>query len=198
MNKMNIMIGILAGGKATRMNNQDKGLVMYNGKYMIENIIKAVSPHTKNITINANRNILKYEKLGFPVVKDFYEGYVGPLSGIYSILNTTKSKYLMVLPCDCPLLEWKLIEKMYNEIISSDAEVVVAHNKGRAQPVFMIVDTVVKDSIKEYIESGNRKIDYWYLKKNYKYVYFEKECNYFKNINTKEELNDLEIKNNEK
>ena len=38
MNKMNIMIGILAGGKATRMNNQDKGLVMYNGKYMIENI----------------------------------------------------------------------------------------------------------------------------------------------------------------
>lgn len=197
MNKINITVGILAGGKATRMNNQDKGLVMFNGKYMIENIINAIEPYVKHITINANRNISKYKKLGYPVVQDFYEGYAGPLSGIYSILNVTNSKYLMILPCDSPLIEWKLIQKMYSEIKLSGVEVVVAHNTNRAQPVFMIIDTAVKDSIKEYIESGNRKIDFWYLEKNYKYIYFNENCNYFKNINTEEELNNLETKNNE-
>ncbi len=197
MNKINITVGILAGGKATRMNNQDKGLVMFNGKYMIENIINAIEPYVKHITINANRNISKYKKLGYPVVQDFYEGYAGPLSGIYSILNVTNSKYLMILPCDSPLIEWKLIQKMYSEIKLSGVEVVVAHNTNRAQPVFMIIDTAVKDSIKEYIESGNRKIDFWYLEKNYKYIYFNENCDYFKNINTEEELNNLETKNNE-
>lgn len=197
MNKINITVGILAGGKATRMNNQDKGLVMFNGKYMIENIINAIEPYVKHITINANRNISKYKKLGYPVVQDFYEGYAGPLSGIYSILNVTNSKYLMILPCDSPLIEWKLIQEMYNEIKSSGVEIVVAHNTNRAQPVFMIIDTAVKDSIKEYIESGSRKIDFWYLEKNYKYIYFNENCDYFKNINTEEELNNLETKNNE-
>ena len=197
MNKINITVGILAGGKATRMNNQDKGLVMFNGKYMIENIINAIEPYVKHITINANRNISKYKKLGYPVVQDFYEGYAGPLSGIYSILNVTNSKYLMILPCDSPLIEWKLIQEMYSEIKLSGVEVVVAHNTNRAQPVFMIIDTAVKDSIKEYIESGNRKIDFWYLEKNYKYIYFNENCDYFKNINTEEELNNLETKNNE-
>ena len=33
-----ISVGILAGGKATRMNNQDKGLVLVNGTPLIENI----------------------------------------------------------------------------------------------------------------------------------------------------------------
>ena len=53
LTKKDITIGILAGGKATRMNNEDKGLVLVNGAPLIENLLDKLSFHSKNIIINA-------------------------------------------------------------------------------------------------------------------------------------------------
>ena len=40
LTKEDITVGILAGGKATRMNNKDKGLVLVNKKPLIEKILE--------------------------------------------------------------------------------------------------------------------------------------------------------------
>ena len=40
LTKKDITVGILAGGKATRMNNNDKGLVIVNGLPLVENLIQ--------------------------------------------------------------------------------------------------------------------------------------------------------------
>ena len=53
LTKKDITVGILAGGKATRMNNEDKGLVFVNGVPLIENLLDKLSFHSKNIIINA-------------------------------------------------------------------------------------------------------------------------------------------------
>ena len=53
----NISIGILAGGKGTRMKNQDKGLVEIQGITLVKNILNTISPHTSNILINAKITI---------------------------------------------------------------------------------------------------------------------------------------------
>ena len=44
---------ILAGGKSSRM-GEDKGLMLYNGKPMIQHVIDAVLPLTNCILISAN------------------------------------------------------------------------------------------------------------------------------------------------
>ena len=55
--KDDLTIGILAGGKATRMGNNDKGLINVGGTPFVEILINKIIPHSKDIIINANRNI---------------------------------------------------------------------------------------------------------------------------------------------
>ena len=88
-----ITIGILAGGKARRMNNADKGLVKFKNKRFIDHILDEINKDFVNIIISSNRNIDEYNKLQKNVYKDEFEGYQGPLAGIYTLLNNCKTKH---------------------------------------------------------------------------------------------------------
>ena len=63
--KDDLTIGILAGGKATRMGNNDKGLINVGGTPFVEILINKIIPHSKDIIINANRNISQYKKYNY-------------------------------------------------------------------------------------------------------------------------------------
>ena len=189
LNINDISIGILAGGKATRMQNQDKGLVNVKGQPLVENIINKISAHTSNIYINANRNIDKYKKYNYPVVKDIFDNFQGPLSGIYSMLKNIDTEYLITIPCDCPNFDWYVIQKIVNDTDNTN-ELCIAHNTIRSQPVFMLVSKSKIKSLYEFLNNGDRKIDIWYQNNNYKYIYFDKDDIYFENINTIEQLNE--------
>jgi len=187
-----LSIGILAGGKATRMNNQDKGLVNLKGKPFVERLIEIIKPHTPNIIINANRNISEYEKYNYPVIKDEMNNFQGPLSGIYSMLKASKKKYLFTLPCDCPNFRWEVVEIFMKNV--SNKELYIAHNHERSQPVFMLISKSKINSLQNFLENGERKIDAWYQQNDHEYIYFEKEKHFFDNINT---LNQLKEYNEE-
>ena len=73
--KDDLTIGILAGGKATRMGNNDKGLINVGGTPFVEILINKIIPHSKDIIINANRNISQYKKYNYPVVEDEIKGF---------------------------------------------------------------------------------------------------------------------------
>ena len=187
-----LSIGILAGGKATRMNNKDKGLINLKGKPFVERLIEIIKPHTSNIIINANRNISEYEKYGYPVIRDEMEDFQGPLSGIYSMLKSSSSKYLFTLPCDCPNFKWEVIELFMKNVTSK--ELYIAHNHDRSQPVFMLISKSKLNSLKDFLENGERKIDSWYQQNDHEYIYFEKEKHFFDNINTLNQLKEYNEK----
>ncbi len=182
----NLSIGILAGGKATRMNNQDKGLVNLKGKPFIERLIEIIKPHTSNIIINANRNISEYEKYNYPVIKDEMLNFQGPLSGIYTMLKASENKYLFTLPCDCPNFRWEVIETFLKNVNKKD--LYIAHDHDRSQPVFTLISKSKLNSLRNFLENGERKIDAWYQQNDHEYIYFEKEKRFFDNINTLEQL----------
>ena len=188
-----ISVGILAGGKATRMNNQDKGLVLVNGTPLIENLLEKIAAKTSNIIINANRNIDKYKSYNYPVIKDSLDDFQGPLAGIYSLLKMIKTDYLITLPCDCPNFSWKVIQKMIDEADKSK-DVYIAHNGLRSQPVFMLVSKEKVKSLHDYLANGDRKIDIWYQNNNHQYIFFNENSTYFDNINTTEQLNEYNSK----
>ena len=190
LNVNDFTVGILAGGKATRMNNQDKGLVEINGQPLIENLLRKIDKHTSNIIINANRNISLYEKYNFPVVCDKLDNYLGPLSGIYSMLDFVSTDFLITLPCDCPNFDWVVISTMIDKVNIKTDEVYIAHNNIRSQPVFMLIPKAKINSLHEFLSNGDRKIDIWYKSNNHRYIYFDKTVNYFENINTLEQLNE--------
>ena len=70
----------------------------------------------------------------------------------------------------------------------------IAHNNLRSQPVFMLISKLKLKSLENYLKNGERKIDIWYKKNGYEYIYFDKNSNFFENINTMEQLKEYNEK----
>ena len=152
---------ILAGGQARRMKGQDKGLILFNGKPLIEYVIKVLKPQVGRLLINANRNHDKYSKYGFDIISDELSGYCGPLAGMASALNRTKTPYLITVPCDSPFISDDLVARLSLAMANKDTEISVAHNGERLQPVFCMMKKRLISSMNAYLAKGERKIDKW-------------------------------------
>ena len=105
---------ILTGGKSSRMGHENKSFLKFNNKNFIEILTNSLKEKSDEIIINANRDIQKYEELGYRVVKDKIEGYKGPLAGLHSALDLYKNKdedlWFALFPTDAPIINTKLID----------------------------------------------------------------------------------------
>lgn len=194
MTKEHITGIILAGGRARRMDEQDKGLVALAGKPMIEYVIKAFESQVGSIIINANRNQTTYEKYGYPVIADQIEGFCGPLAGMASGMQASTTTYVVTAPCDSPFIPSDLVEKLYTNLKQDKAEICAAYCNGRLQPVFILMQTDLLPSILDFLNNGERKIDKWFEKHRLAIADFSDQPDTFININSVEELDTIETR----
>lgn len=194
MNEQTKVTGvILAGGLAKRMNNQDKGLINYQGQTLVSYAIAGLAAVVGDrLIINANRNIECYQQFGFPVVKDRTDSFDGPLAGILTAMFYGDADILVVMPCDSPLIKAEHLQKLLSACVESAADVAVAYDGKRLHPVFLAVKTHLKTSLNEYLNSGQRKLESWLMQNNPVFVDFSAEPEIFANINTMTELSQLE------
>ena len=179
---------ILAGGRGSRMSGQDKGLVEFSGKRLIEHVIAAFEPQVSTLLINANRNLSIYQAYGYPVIKDCHTDFQGPLAGIEAALSVSKTPYLATVPCDSPYLPHDLVKRLSEALLGSDSELAVAGDGRRLHPVFCLMKTSLLDSLRQQLASGERKIDRWFKKIKMTRCDFEQESGAFHNINTPQDL----------
>lgn len=182
--KQKITAVILAGGRAQRMGGQDKGLLPLLGKPMIEYIIESLRPQVGQILINANRNLGLYQQYGYPVVSDTIGEYFGPLAGMATAIQTAQTEYVVTVPCDSPLVPQDLVATLYKNLQDNQAELSVAHDGERMQPVFALLRHDLLPSMLKYLEAGGRKIDTWYVQHNLALADFSHSKNAFMNINS--------------
>ena len=187
---------ILAGGRAQRMGGIDKGLIPFHGKPLIELAIARLKPQVQTIMINANRNITKYATYGYPVIMDETPDFSGPLAGFSVALKACKTPYLLTSPCDSPLLPNNLAELLIAEMKRGDFQLVYASSKetdGKvwAQPVFCLMRANLENSLNQFLQKGDLKIDRWFKELRSSTVIFE-DPQVFANVNTPEELKKLE------
>ena len=182
---------ILAGGRARRMGGVDKGLVELDGKPMVTHVVGRLAPQVGRIIINANRNLAVYREWSNTVVKDRNGEYDGPLAGVASGLEAADTEFMLTVPCDCPLVANDLTERMYHGLISERAEVAVATDGQRLQPVFMLLARGLLASIESFLATGERKIDKWFENHAVTVVDFSDEPDTFLNINSIEEKEEL-------
>jgi len=188
----NISAVILAGGMGRRMGGEDKGLVELDGRPLIAHVIKAIKPQVSRILINANRNREAYAKLGFPVIADELKNYQGPLAGMLTAMKQVSSPWLLAVPCDAPLLPADLASRLFAAAEMDRAEIAVAHDGERLQPVHALLSTALAADLEAYLESGERKIDRWYSRRHMVVVDFSDQPETFVNINTLSERNALQ------
>ncbi len=191
MDKTHITGVILAGGRATRMGGQDKGLLTHNGVTLVEQVIATLRPQVGQLLISANRNMKQYAQLGnCPVLVDIYGHYDGPLAGMATALSSVKTDYIVFVPCDSPQLSPELVKRLYNALIENNAEVSVADDGKRIHPVFSLFKRNLVTDLLAFLEKGERGIHRFLVQQNLAKANFADLAETFLNINTPEELND--------
>ena len=183
---------ILAGGRATRMGGVDKGLIEVRGRPMVEHVIAALRQQAADLFINANRNLDAYRQFGYPVLMDMVDGYCGPLAGMASAMRVAKTPWLLTAPCDSPFVPVDLGARLFQAITKNNAQIAVADSGGRLEPVFALIDCSLLPSLLDYLDSGERKIDRWYAMHPMVRVDFSDRPETFRNINTPEDVADVE------
>ncbi|MBL6986015.1 MAG: molybdenum cofactor guanylyltransferase [Methylobacter sp.] len=186
---------ILAGGRARRMNNQDKGLVKFKGRPMVSYALAALAPVVDYVFINANRNIEQYRQFGCPVISDQTDSFDGPLAGVLTAMIHANADVLVVLPCDSPFIKTEHLQKLLSVRADNNADVAVAFDGVRMHPVFFAVKTALRASLQDYLASDQRKVGAWLAQQNFVLVEFRHQPEIFSNINTMDELSMLEETN---
>ncbi len=183
---------ILAGGQGKRMGGKDKGLISFADKPLIQSVIDKLLPQVEHIIINANRNTSDYESFGYPVVSDAMNNFQGPLAGFMAAMECVTTKYIVFVPCDGPMLSDELVNRLARQLLEDNADIAVAHDGHRMQPVYALISTHLKGSLEQYLLSGKRKIDQWYAEHRVSVVDFSDIPDSFININTRQERDALQ------
>lgn len=199
---------MLAGGLARRMGGQDKGLVCLAGSAMISYTLRSIVPLVDRCVVNANRNIATYERIAastvsmldnksqnfatIAIVADKITGHLGPLAGLSAGIDSLGTDYVFMCPCDSPFLQAELLDVLLQSCVDNEADVAVAHDGNRLQPVFCVVHKRVKASLDLFLHGGQRKIDRWYETQNCCQVPCMDFADSFVNINTNEERKEAE------
>ena len=183
---------ILAGGRGSRMGSVDKGLQLFKGKPMVAHVLERMSPQVDEVIINANRSIDQYAAFGHRVVPDAIDGFAGPLAGLHVGLMQATTPLLVTAPCDSPFLPLDLVTRLHTAMEVGNVDLAVAKTYDQVHPVFCLVKRDLEPHLREFLASGQRKIDKWYATLRVVEVQFDDQESAFANINTEAELRELE------
>jgi molybdopterin-guanine dinucleotide biosynthesis protein A len=185
---------VLAGGLGRRMGGEDKGLVPLAGRPMVAHVLDALRPQVGTVVVNANRNQERYAAFGHPVIADAVDGYLGPLAGVLTALQHCTTEFLVTAPCDTPLIAPDLVARLYAACTAAGADLAVASDGRRQQPVFLLLRASLAPSLEAYLAGGGRKIDVWFGQLRIAVADFGDEPDTFVNVNDPDERQRVEAR----
>jgi molybdopterin-guanine dinucleotide biosynthesis protein A len=202
---------ILAGGAGRRMGGVDKGLIELDGRPLVQWVAETLRPQVASLLISANRNHDRYSELGWPVLADEKparqpatpDAYRGPLAGIAAALawiktqarhrpkpargslaqSPTSPAWLLVAPCDTPLLPSDLGPRLAEALSDRQARIAIAADQDRRQPLHALIPTDINGDLKEYLRSGGRSVLGWLARYQVATAKFEQTPSRFRNLN---------------
>ncbi|MCA1788860.1 MAG: molybdenum cofactor guanylyltransferase [Thioalkalivibrio sp.] len=183
---------VLAGGRARRMGGEDKGLISLAGRPMVAHVLERIRPQVDEVLINANRNAERYGRFGYRVIPDVVGDFSGPLAGMLTAMMAVEQPWLAVVPCDSPLLPHDLVDRLYQSVLAESAEIAVAHDGHRLQPVIALLSCSLLPHLRAFVDQGGRKIDTWYAQHRMVATDLSDHPEAFVNVNTPEERLELE------
>jgi len=181
---------ILAGGRATRMGGQDKGLIELAGQPLISYVIARLKAQVQALLISANRHQHLYAQLGqCPVLADTMGHYEGPLAGMLTTLVHAQTDYVVFVPCDCPLFSSQLVMRLYHALRDAQADISVAHDGYRLHPVIALLKRSLHSDLRQFLQqTSERKLRLWYQRHHFIEVDYSDMPDRLVNINTPGDL----------
>jgi len=177
---------ILAGGAGSRVAGQDKGLIPWEGKTLVEHVICRIQPQVGKVLLSCNRNLKQYEQFSPNLVQDQRPDYQGPLAGLEAATSLLGDcEYLVIVACDTPLLPLDLVQRLLKPMQTGEDSPVISYaNDGdRDQYLFAAVKCTALDSLNAYLESGQRAVRHWFDQQQAVAVDFSDQQDAFENFN---------------
>jgi molybdopterin-guanine dinucleotide biosynthesis protein A len=139
---------ILCGGRSTRM-GQDKGSLDVGGETMLARISRLLGSISVEVVIVGRRDQAAV------TVHDAVEDQ-GPLAGIAAGLRASKTDLNVVVACDMPLINPRVLERLASMI--GDADMCVAVNDSHASVLCGIYHSRVAPIAQQLFDSGERRV----------------------------------------
>ncbi len=186
--RRNITGIILAGGKSSRMGT-DKGFLKLDGISFTEHIIASLKPLVNTIIIVSDNS--EYDTFGCRRVEDLIKDS-GPLAGLYTGLFHSETEYNLVLSCDVPLVNTILLSNLIEEI-DEETDAVQLQSQSKTIPLVALYRKHCMATCLDLLKKDEKRLRVAIDLLNTKNITVAPEMEpYVKNINTKDQLNELQ------
>jgi molybdenum cofactor guanylyltransferase len=187
-----LTIVIQAGGESRRM-GQDKALLPFLGKPLIQRILDRVEHLAGEVLVTTNRPDA-YTFLGLPLFSDIIPGR-GALGGLYTALKIAQNPFVAVIACDMPFVSPELIKVEQGLLVSEDQDAVIPRIEGETEPFHAVYRRdACLPAVQASIEADQWRVNSWFPKVRLRYL-SEAEVRKvdpkglaFWNVNTPEDL----------
>lgn len=162
------LLGILVGGRSSRMGGVPKGLLSSprqtsQGRNLVESLafeFRAVLP-SAGVVIVGGVETDAYGLLGFERLADDPPG-LGPMGGVRSLLQEGKRRHsrIALVGCDLPYIDALLFEKLLT--YAPQALAIAPRNGTRWEPLFCRVDPVIGlPALDTVLAAGKTSLQAW-------------------------------------
>jgi molybdopterin-guanine dinucleotide biosynthesis protein A len=151
--------GILAGGASARM-GENKALLEFRGKPLIQRQIELLAPLFKEVIVGAN-DPAPYAPFNVRVVPDLLAERCA-LAGIHALLKGASRPRVFVVACDMPFLNPRLIEKLV--IVPDNFDVVVPESDRGLEPLHAVYGPWCIQAIEDSARRGAWKVSDFYAR----------------------------------
>ena len=162
---------VLAGGEGQRMGGQDKPLMRWRGKPMVEHVL-ASAPGLP-VLISANRNLERYRAYGAVTTdlevrervmqqqKGSEPNIQGPLVGVLGGLLAAQTPWILLAAGDAPNLPKHWGAQLWSFMSSSqhpNAHAVVVHDGERQQHLHALMHTSLASQLQAFLLAGRHEV----------------------------------------
>ena len=164
---MTSIVGVvLAGGLARRMGGGDKGLVVLQGRPILDHVLERLKPQVDRIIINANGDPGRLAGYDLPIVADAIEGFAGPLAGVLAGMEWAAGRggaeWIVTAATDTPFFPRDLVARFEQAVAEKGADMACAASGGRRHPVFGLWPVALSADLGHAMKvDGVRKVDLW-------------------------------------
>lgn len=153
-------IAVLAGGKSSRFEGQDKQKALFLGEPLGRRVVnQALLAGCRVVVVGQEKEL--YADLPVQVVPDRLIG-CGPLSGLHAALRETSSPWVYLMACDMPFFSLPWFSHLLGlaEAVGSGREgpkAIAAVREGRIEPFHALYSASLASDLERFLDDAVRK-----------------------------------------
>ena len=99
LDRTQVTLGILAGGRASRLGGRDKAWLQRDGIPQVMRLARRFEAECSSVLVSANANLERYAEQELDLVSDHVSD-IGPIGGLQALAGACTTPWLLTLPVD--------------------------------------------------------------------------------------------------